>query len=83
MIDRMTTARPLQRDDHRLREPVQRIGTLTIATDLGIPRSTARTWLRAAPTLVVSLDVAVSFAKTESALRRDKLPGLGVAVGSR
>jgi uncharacterized radical SAM superfamily protein len=58
MIGRMTTARPLQHYDHRLRELVQRNRTLKIATDLGVPRSTARTWLRAAPTVVVSLDVA-------------------------
>jgi hypothetical protein len=58
MISRMTTARPQQRYDHRLRELVQRTGKLTIATDRGVPRSTARGWLRAAPTVVVSLDVA-------------------------
>ena len=33
-------------------------GDLTIATDLGVPRSTARGWLGAAPTVVVSLEVA-------------------------
>ena len=58
MISPMTTARPQQRYDHRLRELVQRTGDLTIAADLGVPRSTARGWLRAAPTVVVSLDVA-------------------------
>lgn len=59
MISRMTTARrPQQRYDHRLRELVQRTGDLTIATDLGVPRSTARGWLRTAPTVTVSLDVA-------------------------
>ena len=42
MISPMTTARPQQRYDHRLRELVQRTGDLTIAADLGIPRSTAR-----------------------------------------
>jgi hypothetical protein len=59
MISRMTTARrPQQRYDHRLRELVQRTGDLTIATDLGVPRSTARGWHRTAPTVTVSLDVA-------------------------
>ena len=58
MIYRMsTTSRPQQRYDHRLRDLVQRTGDLTIATELGIPRSTARGWLRAAPTVVVSLEV--------------------------
>ena len=58
MIRAMSTARPQQRYDHRLRELVQRTGDLTIATDVGVPRSTARWWLRTAPTVVVSLDVA-------------------------
>ena len=59
MIGRMTTtSRPQRRYDHRLRDLVQRTGDLTIATDLGVPRSTARGWLAAAPTVVVSLDVA-------------------------
>ena len=52
-----TTARPQQRDDHRLRQLVQCTGDITVATDLGVPRSTARGWLRAAQT-VVSVDVA-------------------------
>ena len=54
----MTTARPQQRYDHRLRELVQRTGDLTIATARGVPRSTARGWLRTAPTVTVSVDVA-------------------------
>src|SRR5215472_479717 len=57
MISGMSTARAQQRYDHRLRELVQRTGDLTIATDVGVPRSTARGWLRTAPTVVVSLDV--------------------------
>ena len=51
-------SRPQQRYDHRLRELVQRTGDLTIATDLGGPRSTARGWLRAAPGVVVTADLA-------------------------
>ena len=53
-----STSRPQQRYDHRLRDLVQRTGDLTIATDLGVPRSTARGWLRAAPRVVVTVDVA-------------------------
>jgi transposase InsO family protein len=52
-----TTARPQQRYDHRLRNIVQRTEDLTIATDLGVPRSTARGWLGKTPKIVVSLDV--------------------------
>jgi hypothetical protein len=58
MIILMTTSRrPQQRYDHRLRELVRGTGDVTIATDIGIPRSTARDWLREAPKVVVSLDV--------------------------
>ena len=53
-----TTARRQQRYDHRLRHLVQRTGEVTAATDLGVPRSTARGWLVATPTVVVGLDVA-------------------------
>src|SRR6266852_1707275 len=51
-----TTARPQRRYDHRFRNLVQRTGDVTVATDLGVPRSTARGWLSAAPTVVVCLD---------------------------
>jgi hypothetical protein len=58
MIIRMTTpARPQQRYDHRLRDLVRRTGDVSIATDLGVPRSTARGWLEKSPKVVVSLDV--------------------------
>jgi hypothetical protein len=71
MIIRMTTtSRPQQRDDHRLRDLVQRTGDLTLATDLGVPRSTARGWLGAAPTVVVSLEGADL---TEPELRQEIL----------
>jgi putative transposase len=71
MIVRMkTTPRPQQRYDHRLRDLVQRTGDLTIATDLGVPRSTARGWLAAAPTVVISVDVANL---TEPELRQEIL----------
>ena len=52
------TARPQQRYDHRLRDLGHRSGDVTVATRLGVPRSTARGWLGAAPTVVVCLDVA-------------------------
>ena len=65
-----TTTRPQQRYDHRLRNLVQRSGDVTVATDLGVPRSTARGWLGAAPTVVVCLDVADL---TESELRQEVL----------
>jgi hypothetical protein len=57
IISMPTTARPQQRYDHRLRELVQRTGDVTIATDLGVPRLTARGWLGKAPKVVVSVDV--------------------------
>src|SRR3979490_1904554 len=65
-----TTARPQQRYDHRLRDLVQRTGDVTIATDLGVPRSTARGWLGGAPTVVVCLDVVDL---TEPELRQEIL----------
>ena len=52
-----STAHPQQRYDHRLRDLVQRTRDVTIATDLGVPRSTARGWLGKAPKVVVSLAV--------------------------
>jgi hypothetical protein len=71
MIIRMPTAsRPQQRYDHRLRDLVQRTGDLTIATKRGVPRSTARGWLGAPPTVVVSLEVANL---TEPELRQEIL----------
>src|SRR5262245_1055866 len=52
-----TSRRPQQRYDHRLRELVRATGNVTLVIDLGVPRSTARGWLRKAPAGVVSLDV--------------------------
>jgi putative transposase len=52
-----TTGRPQQRYDHRLQHLVHRTGDVTLATNLGVPRSTARGWLGRAPTAVVCLDV--------------------------
>jgi hypothetical protein len=65
-----TTVRPQQRYDHRLRNLVQRTGNVTVATDRGVPRSTARGWLGAAPAVVIGLDVADL---TEPELRQEVL----------
>jgi hypothetical protein len=51
------TVRPQQRYDHRLRDLVQGTRDVTIATDLGVPRSTARGWLGQTPKVVIRLDV--------------------------
>jgi hypothetical protein len=58
IISMSTTARQQQRYDHRFRELVQSTVDVTVATDLGVPRSPAHGWLAAAPTVVVCLDVA-------------------------
>ena len=52
-----STACRQRRSDHRLRELVHHTGDVTIATAVGVPRSTARGWLRSAPHAVVGLDV--------------------------
>ena len=52
-----TTARRQQRYDHRLRDLVQRTRDVTIATYLGVPRSTARAWRSRPQRVVVSLDM--------------------------
>jgi putative transposase len=70
IISMPTTGRPQHRYDHRLRALVQRTGNLTVATELGVPRSTARGWLSMAPTVVVGLDVSDL---TEPELRQEVL----------
>ena len=71
MIGRMKTAsRSQRRYDHRLRDVVRRTGDLTIATDLGVPRSTARGWLAATPRVVIGVDVAN---RTDAELRQEIL----------
>jgi len=72
IISMPTTARSQQHYDHRLRNLVQRTGDVTVATDLGVPRSTARGWLRATPTVVVGLDV---LDLTEPELRQELCRG--------
>ncbi len=49
--------RTQRRYDHRLRELVQSTGDVQLATQHGVPRSTARGWLTKTNTEVVSLDV--------------------------
>src|SRR5882762_5923674 len=66
-----TTGRAQQRYDHRLRDLVHGTGDVTIATDLGVPRSTARGWLGKVPKVVVSLDVTDVRA---SELQQEDLP---------
>jgi hypothetical protein len=70
IIPMTTTGRPQRRYDHRLRNLVQRTGDVTVATDLGVPRSTARGWLGKVPTVVVCLDGADL---TETELRQEVL----------
>ena len=41
--------------DHRLRELVHATGDTSIATDLGVPRSTATGWLRTEPREMVTM----------------------------
>ena len=43
--------------DHRLRRLIQNTGDLDLAARHGVPRSTARGWLKQTKTDVVSLDV--------------------------
>src|SRR5215470_10842004 len=70
IISMPTIARSQQRYDHRLRNLVQRTGDVTVATELGVPRSTARGWLGETPTVVVGLDVTEL---TEPELRQEVL----------
>jgi len=71
MIILMTTSRrPQQCYDHRLRDLVHSTGDVTIATSVGVPRSTARDWLGKAPTVVVGVDVTN---RTASELQQEVL----------
>jgi putative transposase len=56
--------------DHRLRDLVRETGDLTLATERGVPRSTAVGWLRAEKRDIVTLDV---LDQTESQLRAEVL----------
>jgi hypothetical protein len=52
-----TTARLQHRYHHHSRNLVQCTGNVTIATSLGVPRSTARGWLGKASKVVLRVDV--------------------------
>ena len=68
----LMTVRPQQRYDHRLRDLIQRTGDVTIATDLGVSRSTARGWLGQTPKVVIRLDVTdMSASELQQALHRN------------
>lgn len=55
----MTDTVPQQRRyDHRLKHLVQTTGDIAIATERGVPASTARGWLTQSPTDVVSLELS-------------------------
>ena len=49
--------RTQKRYDHRLRDLVRSSGNIKHATQLGVPRSTARGWLTSDPVAIVSVDV--------------------------
>ncbi|MBW2525947.1 MAG: DDE-type integrase/transposase/recombinase [Deltaproteobacteria bacterium] len=53
----MSERRPLRTYDQRLRNLVRETGDVTIATEVGVPRSTAAGWLRAEAQDVITLDV--------------------------
>ena len=48
---------PQKQYDHRLRRLIQNTGDLDLAVRHGVPRSTARGWLKQSRTGVVSIDV--------------------------
>jgi hypothetical protein len=52
-----TITRKHRRYDHRLRELVRSTGNIDVATQRGVPRSTAYGWLGKSPAEVITLDV--------------------------
>ena len=52
-----TLTRRQRRYDHRLRELVQSTGSIDVAVQRGVPRTTAYGWLNKAQTEIVTLDV--------------------------
>ena len=54
----IATTRTQKRYDHRLRDLVRSTGNIQYALRRGVPRSTARGWLSATRTEVVTLAVA-------------------------
>ena len=69
-----STIRIQQRYDHRLRDLVRSSGNINLATQLGVPRSTAHSWLTSSQVEIVSVDVfdmdTPSLQKEVLALRR-------------
>ena len=55
----VATTRTQQKYDHRLRHLVRSTGDIGPAIRQGVPRSTARGWLTATNTDVITIDVAV------------------------
>ena len=53
----ISTNRTQNRYDHLLREHVRSTGDINHAIRLGVPRSTARGWVKSAPAEVITLDV--------------------------
>ena len=51
------TTRIQRKYDHRLRQLIQNTGDLDLAVRYGVPRSTARGWLKQSRANVVSIDV--------------------------
>ena len=52
-----STTRSQNKYDHLLREHVRSTGDINHAIRLGVPRSTARGWVKLAPADVITLDV--------------------------
>ena len=52
-----TLTRTQRKYDHRLRELAQTTGSVDVAVQRGVPRSTAYGWLNKAQTEIVTLDV--------------------------
>ena len=57
IVDDGGMPRSLKTYDHRLRELVRRTGDVSLATSVGVPRSTAAGWSRGPSRTTVSLDV--------------------------
>ncbi len=53
----ISTTRTQNKYDHLLREHVRSTGDINHAIRLGVPRSTARGWVKSAPAEVITLDV--------------------------
>jgi len=78
MLCRMATRRTQRSYDHRLVRLVRETGDATLATRLGVPRSTAAGWLRRSPPTVVTVPglaasvvgLGIRVARLEKRIRR-------------